>query len=116
MNVFLYYGEDEDGEPFKVPGCYEVCPRCHGSGTHVNPSIDGHGISGDDECWDDDDFREMYFGGGYDVSCEECGGKNVVLVVDEDRCTAEQLSHYGEHMTAAWEDDALARMERKYGG
>jgi hypothetical protein len=112
----MYYGEDEDGDPFKIPACYTVCPRCHGNGKHVNPSIDGHGISGDDECWDDDDFREMYFGGGYDVTCEECDGVRVVLVVDEDRASAEQLAHYGKHQEAEWEDEAMARMERMYGG
>lgn len=85
---------DEEGDQITLPTRKEVCPRCKGNGTHMNPSIDGHGISGDDPCWDDDDFRSMYFGGGYDVPCEECGGKNVIEVLDEERAGPELVALY----------------------
>ena len=45
---------DEDGEIVQLPTRKEVCPRCHGEGTHVNPNIDGHGLSPHDEDLDDD--------------------------------------------------------------
>jgi hypothetical protein len=56
----------------------QVCPTCHGRGRHVNPNIDAGGISSDDECWDDDDFRDQYFNGGFDVTCSGCKGQNVI--------------------------------------
>ncbi len=57
------------------------CPRCQGKGTHVNPSIDGHGLSRED--FDEDpDFEEAYFRGDYDVACHRCGGRKVIAVPD----------------------------------
>ncbi len=67
-----------DGE-YEVPAQHEVCPVCSGKGTHVNPSIDSHGI-GAEEMYEDPDFAEEYFGGAYDVECNECAGQRVVLV------------------------------------
>jgi hypothetical protein len=88
-----------------------VCPRCHGEGTHINPSIDGHGISGDDECWDDEDFRRMYFGGGYDVVCERCNGANVVDEVDEDANPPELLALWFDDLQAQADDAHMRWME-----
>ncbi len=74
-------GEECEGE---LPARFEVCHRCEGRGNHVNPSIDGNGITSSERAeWDEDD-RETYLAGGYDVTCEACAGRNVVLVVDED--------------------------------
>lgn len=116
MSLTISYGWDDETErEFAIAAKYEVCDRCRGTGTHVNPSIDGHGISGDDECWDDDAFRSMYFGGGFDVTCERCDGRNVVLVVDESRASPEQLAHYYDEMEERWRCDEISRMERMYG-
>lgn len=104
---------DDAGEPIRLPTIKEVCPRCHGNGKHINPSIDGHGIPADDECWDDDDFREMYFGGGYDVTCEECGGANVVDVIDESRCTPEQIAAYWRAVQDDIDDRHTCYMESR---
>ena len=63
---------------------FEVCPTCEGKGSHVNPSIDSHGITGEE--WDRDwsyEDRENYMTGFYDVDCYECHGKRVVPVPDE---------------------------------
>lgn len=84
--------EDGECEEQEIPCRFEVCGRCQGKGTHVNPSIDGHGITMD-EWWGpdwDDESREQYMSGGYDVSCEECGGLRVVEVPDEERMTEQQ--------------------------
>lgn len=73
----------------EFPFTYEVCSLCGGKGTHVNPSIDAHGISAD-EFAEDPDFAEEYFSGAYDVACYECGGKRVVPEIDESRLDEEQ--------------------------
>ena len=79
----------EDEEPcdkeFTLAFTWEVCGSCHGRGSYVNPSIDAHGITQSEmEEWDHDE-EERYFSGGYDITCEECKGRNVSpqVVADE---------------------------------
>lgn len=110
MAIEVWY-DDDDTEKMSLPTKMEVCPRCKGRGTHMNPNIDGHGISASDECWDDDDFREMYFGGGYDVVCEKCNGRNVVEVPDEDRMTPEQCEAWSKHLAEEAEYESIRRAE-----
>jgi hypothetical protein len=78
--------EDEEGEEFErdveVPIKFEVCPTCNGKGTHVNPSIDSNGLTAEDFA-EDPDFREDYFSGRYDQTCNECHGERVVPEIDE---------------------------------
>lgn len=60
---------------------FKVCTRCRGTGTHVNPAIDGNGITAsemDRHDHDDEDFRDNYMNGVYDVTCHLCGGKRVI--------------------------------------
>jgi RecJ-like exonuclease len=113
MNKPFIYNEDD--EKVFLPYRMEVCFRCSGNGTHVNPSIDGNGISANDEIWQDDDFREGYFGGRYDVVCEECNGNNVVPVVDEVACDPSILALYQEEERAMAEMDAMSAAERAMG-
>lgn len=107
---------DDDGEEISLAKWTHkaVCPRCRGKGVHVNPNIDGHGISTDDECWQDDDFRGMYLGGGYDVTCHECQGHNVVDELDEAWLERDQPDLY-RRWTEALADEAeyrsIQRME-----
>lgn len=69
-------GEEEPRE-IVLRAVYIVCPTCKGTGSHVNPSVDMNGLSQED--FDDDPgFREDYFGGVYDVTCNTCGGKRVI--------------------------------------
>jgi len=87
-------GEMIDAEDeMELPAHWEICHRCRGEGSHTNPSIDGHGISAEEwngPDWDEDE-KETYLSGGYDVACEAgcIGGK--VLVVDEEQCKLEPL-------------------------
>lgn len=79
-----------------LPSRWEICPRCNGNGTHVNPNIDGHGMTADEfygPDWDDDE-REGYFSGRYDVRCENDCHDGKVVVPDEELCKNEQLSGY----------------------
>lgn len=66
-----------------------VCPRCGGKGTHVNPSVDSHGVT-KEEFDENPEFEEAYYAGVYDVVCEKCHGKNVVLTPDIDSFSQEE--------------------------
>jgi len=82
---------DKDGDELvlELPAKFEVCGTCRGAGTHVNPSIDGNGIS-PEEFAEDPDFEEAYFRGDYDVTCQTCHGNRVVATADVARCTFAQ--------------------------
>lgn len=78
----LYMSDPRDGEyeeEREIPVKWELCPTCEGKGSHVNPSIDSHGIS-PEEFAEDPDFEIEYRRGFYDVPCYECGGRRVVPV------------------------------------
>ena len=101
--------EDYDGNTFRLPARFEVCETCHGTGSHVNRAIDGHGLS-HDELYDDPDFAEAYFSGAYDVVCGDCRGERVELVVDEERAqrsVPEGLAAYFDYL----QDEAAYRAE-----
>lgn len=80
--------EDEAGERVRIPARAVVCSRCDGTGTHVNPAVDGHGIGAEEWAheWEDEE-REAYLAGRYDVTCERCHGNRVELLPDVARCT-----------------------------
>jgi hypothetical protein len=111
--MVLVLFEDDEAET-EVPARYEVCDTCHGKGTHVNPSIDSHGLTAEDFA-EDPDFREAYFEGRYDVLCAECGGRRVVPVVDETRATPEQERLAEEARTSHYEDQRCRWHEREMG-
>jgi hypothetical protein len=86
-NGKLWILDDED-QDIEVPAKFEVCERCNGHGKHVNPSIDGNGITGSELAelqHEDPNFLDDYTQGVYDVTCYECKGKRVVLQPDWDR-------------------------------
>lgn len=69
--------EDEEAERVEFTGPWMICPMCEGEGTHVNPSIDSHGLTRED--FDEDpDFAEGYRKGDYDVACVGCGGSGKI--------------------------------------
>lgn len=118
-----YYDAEGDEVSAELPAKHEVCERCEGHGTHLTPSIGNHAYSAEEfyESFDDEEDRAAYFqrGGKYDITCLDCKGKNVVLVVDEAACTtAEQkeiLAAYNdaEESNARYESECRAerRME-----
>lgn len=102
----------------ELPAKYEVCSRCDGEGKHVDPAIDGNGIS--QEQFDGDpDFEEAYHRGDYDVQCEECKGRTTVLVVDGQACKAQglekELKAYYQHRREMREVDQMMEAERRMG-
>lgn len=111
--------ENDEGEEVthELPAVMEVCDRCDGHGTHLNPNIGQHAYTPEEfaEAFDDDESRQAYFtrGGMYDVTCEECGGRNVVPVVDRDRADKKILALYDEKMKDDAEYEAMARSEAR---
>ena len=99
LKTFTIENDEGDEVEVTLPVRFEVCPRCDGKGSHVNPAIDEGGIS-PEEFADDPDFEEAYFYGRYDVACHECEGLRVVETVDEERVTDAQrpaFEAYREH-------------------
>lgn len=119
--VTLLFVSGEEGKPEtfdceyqekEVAARAEVCYRCEGKGSHVNPSIDGNGLSSEDLA--DDDFRESYFRGDYDVRCEVCKGENVIWVADVDRLSKEDREAYERNQEEVNRSNAEAAAEERY--
>lgn len=109
---------DEDGEEveYELPSKKAVCSRCEGHGTHLSPSIGEHCYSQEefDESFSTDEEKEEYFkrGGIYDVTCEQCGGKRVEDVVDEDACEKEPYKSALEKYNQKLAEEYYAARER----
>lgn len=94
-----FHYENDDGEEIEVnlPAVYEVCTKCCGTGSIVNPAIDGNGLTRED--FDQDPgFEEDYFSGVYDIQCPECDGERLIAEVDENRCNIHDLNKYNEYL------------------
>ena len=107
-----------DDEGFEVeiqlPAKYEVCSRCDGHGTHLNPSIGEHAYTAEEfEDSFDEEERAEYFkhGGRYDVRCEECNGDRVVLEIDREVCKTDEQVHALELYDQRLDDDRQYRRE-----
>lgn len=100
--------DDGRGELSAIPTKRIVCPRCDGRGKHDHPAF-SNGITASEwnsDDWDDDS-RETYMRGGYDVACEECHGNNVVEAPDEERMSPEMLAKLHSY----YRDEASYRAE-----
>ena len=73
-----------------MPSDIVVCPRCNGRGRHVNPSIDGDGFTGEEWAEMDEDFKESYWNGHFDVVCSVCNGLRITAKIATDRLNSEQ--------------------------
>lgn len=96
-----------------LPCRMEVCADCGGRGSYANPGIDAHGISSEEwSDWDDED-REHYLSGGYDVTCEGCRGQRVVPVpVEADGCSSAAHKAAWAAYTEWADEEADYRAER----
>lgn len=113
----IYVYEDQpDGSQIErqIPTRWAVCPVCDGKGSHVNPSIDSGGLTGEDFA-DDPDFAESYRRGDYDQPCNRCGGRSTVRVPDRDACEARLLALYDADEEAAWDAEAERLAEIRAG-
>lgn len=106
---------NEDGEEIQIPAKYEVCDRCHGEGHHTNPAIDGNGITQSEMEELGDDFREDYLSGVYDIPCDECYGKRVILEEDRENVDPEILRQYDAYISEKIAYEAEKAAERRWG-
>ena len=100
----------------ELPTKMEVCGGCRGNGTHVNRNIDGNGITSSEWAEWDEEEKDNYMSGAYDVTCEDCGGLRVVPTVDEDACTPEQLKAWIDHCNGERAYEAECAAERRMMG
>ena len=114
---FKLYDENGDEVDHSLPGKMEVCPRCDGTGTHLTPSIGNHAYSAEEfyEAFSEPEDRAEYFrrGGIYDVQCERCHGKNVVMIVDEERVRSAEDVALLERLHEKWREDREYESERR---
>lgn len=115
----LCMGDIADAEVTEViPAKWVICPRCEGNGKHDHPAF-ANGITSSEFAEWDDDERETYRSGGYDVTCDECHGSGKVRVPDREVATEAEralIDQYEDRQAerAAWdrEDAHTRRMER----
>ena len=111
ITVFAEEGHEVE---LAIPAKFALCPRCRGRGSHVNPAVDGQGIS-QSEFDEDPDFQEAYFRGDYDVACHTCAGEKVVKVVDRERASQEELKAFDLQERELRELEAEEAAERRAG-
>jgi DnaJ-class molecular chaperone len=91
----LKYVDGNDEIEFDVPYKNEICSRCNGEGSHLNPNIGMHAYGQEEfeEAFPEPEDKEQYFkrGGVYDVQCETCHGNKVVQVVDRARIQSKEV-------------------------
>jgi hypothetical protein len=93
---------DEEGEydtemEVEFPAKWDICQRCEGDGHHSNPSIDGNGITSSEWAEWDEEEKDCYMSGGYDVACEAKCTNGKALVVDTEQLTPEQKEEYAQY-------------------
>lgn len=104
-------GMDNEQIQAMLPTHKEVCPRCHGRGSHDPDAFrDGFTASEFDECFETPEEKADYFRGRYDVTCTECNGQNVVDAVNVDMLTDEEKVIY-DYLCQRWQDDYYCEME-----
>jgi hypothetical protein len=96
-----------------LPAKRIVCDRCKGTGRHVNPNIDGNGLSANDiDELGGAEFMSEYMRGAYDVTCYECKGERVLDVVDVDALSEKMRKRYFKALDTKARDDADDYYER----
>lgn len=114
MDIEITFLSHDEVETHRLPAKNEVCGRCEGEGTILNPSIGEHCYTAEEfEREFDEEEREAYFtrGGMYDVCCPDCKGKRVVKVVDEEALKPSQRKVYARFLSKLREEERFRRMQ-----
>jgi len=110
IKTMIYIGEDY--KEVELASKKIVCPRCKGEGTHVNPLIDGDGLTHED--MSDIGFARSYLRGTYDVNCHECKGLRVLDVVDEELLSKDEKIGYERVLREEHESEMEAYYESRW--
>ena len=114
---FTIINDEGEETAHELPAVMAVCTRCKGHGSHLNPNIGQHAYTAEEfhESFDDEEAREYFKGGDgiYGVTCEACGGRRVVPVVDRTRSDKKLLKLYDEWVKDEVEYQAMARSEER---
>lgn len=94
------------------PGKKVVCTYCNGMGAHSRHL--GAIPLEEFDSWDDED-RDNYLDGAYDMVCEECRGERIVLEPDFNSMSEEDRKAYEEYVREEMEYRKLCEMERRLG-
>ena len=111
--IEIYNAETDTDDVIELPAKWEICENCRGNGKHVNPSIDGNGLSG--EILDDHEFMADYMAGMFDVPCAPCKASGKVLMPDYDFLTIVQQEALQEQQQADYESAMERAAERRMG-
>lgn len=124
--TLIFADENEQEISIELPAKRIVCTECGGTGFVLAGGLRGESFTESEfyETFEDPEDRAEYFrpGGKYDTQCDLCHGKNVIVVVDEDRLTDAQNLQFeaynewvNENEPGDWRDDPEARAERRMG-
>ena len=97
--------------PCKVDWCY----ACNGSGGRSKYDIEGYDINSmitDDGGHTDYDFKEDYFSGKTDITCNICNGDKIQNIVDWESCNELQLAILKSD-EKCWQEEADDRAEQE---
>ena len=107
-----YDSELDEEVSMTVPIRMELCPICDGIGKYVNPNIDRNGLTASDFEEAGEQFREDYFSGVFDITCECCKGKNVIPVINTSYAGAE-VKKFVKMLQDSREEEAACRRENQ---
>lgn len=101
-------------EDFKMPTTKQVCPTCHGEGTHgpgwVFTEEDRYEMG-----YEFDEMMDEMRRGTYNVPCEHCNGHNVIDEVNTDLLPDNIRHEWNRWMESYYDTLAIERMERMMG-
>lgn len=103
-----------DGElpAFTVLYVWAICGSCRGEGGHSRRL----GVISA-ETWNDweDEDRAFYMGGGYNITCEGCGGSGKVREIDTEAMPEVAQKWVRDYMEAVYDSAETSRAERLFG-
>jgi hypothetical protein len=113
--TLTFWSADGEEISVEVSTHWAICPCCEGEGRVDNPAF-SNGISGEEWAneWDEDE-REAYMSGAYDVRCDECGGSGKVREPNLSSLTEEERKAYEEHLDAERYHALEREAEMRYG-
>jgi hypothetical protein len=112
---FVLENDSEEEKEYTLPMRYCVCGTCGGKGRHVNPGVDANGITSSEwSDWDEEE-KEAYFSGRYDVDCYECGGEKVVPEINEEMADPKLLQQLRTWQREEADYRAVRAAERRMG-